>query len=301
VKHIVSSAYLAKSNGRAELAVKAVKRLLRDNVKINGSLDTDKFVRAMLTKRNTPDSYSRLSPAEIVLGRKLSDTLPTLPKEKMFVNNESISPLWRKIWRQREESMQDLFARNMEKIQTPHRSLKPIDVGQYVVIQNQNGPHPLRWDRTGQVVEYKDYDQYLVKVHGSNRLTLRNRRFLRAYDPPASIDERLLSSPNLEGQEYPMNMGAGKQARPVDDVHFSIPGHGGPESRVTSESSAGVPSAPISEHVTDDADPAVDPVRPASQVSPPRQEAEVRRSSRVNKGKTNVFKDYLTGDEMGML
>ena len=62
-----------------------------------------------------------------------------------------------------------------------------------------------------------------------------------------------------------------------------------------------MPSAPISEHVTDDADPAVDPVRPASQVSPPRREAEVRISSRVNKGKTSVFKDYLTGDEMGMI
>ena len=215
----------------------------------------------------------------------------------MFVNNESISPLWRKIWRQREESMQDLFARNMEKVQTPPRSLKPIDVGQYVVIQNQNGPRPLRWDRTGQVVEYKDYDQYLVKVHGSNRLTLRNRRFLRAYDPPASIDERLLSSPNLEDQEYPMNTGAGKQTRPGDDVHFSIPSYGGQES----ESSEGVPCVPISEPITHDDDIAADPVRPASPVSPPRREAEVRRSSRVNKGKTSMFKDYLTGDEMGIL
>ena len=217
------------------------------------------------------------------------------------MNNESISPLWRKIWRQREESMQDVFARNMEKIQKSSRSLKPLDVGQYVVLQNQNGPHPLRWDRTGQVVEYKDYDQYLVKIHGSNRLTLRNRRFLRAYDPPASIDERLLSSPNLEDQEYPMNTGAGKQTRPVDDVHFSIPGHGGPEPRVVSEPNVGVPSAPISEPVTHDVNLAVDPIRPASQVSSPEQEAGVRRSSRANKGKTSVFKDYLTEDEIGML
>ena len=88
VKHIVSSAYLASSNGRAELAVKATKRLLRDNVKSDGSIDTDKFVRAMLTKRNTPDSYSRLSPAEIVLGRKLSDALPVLPKDEVFTKNE---------------------------------------------------------------------------------------------------------------------------------------------------------------------------------------------------------------------
>ena len=53
-------------------------------MKPDGSIDTDKFVRAMLTKRNTPDSYSRLSPAKIVLGRKLSDALPVLPKDKVF-------------------------------------------------------------------------------------------------------------------------------------------------------------------------------------------------------------------------
>ena len=37
--------------------VKAINRLLRDIVvKSDGSLDTNKFVRAILTKRNTPDS-----------------------------------------------------------------------------------------------------------------------------------------------------------------------------------------------------------------------------------------------------
>ena len=36
--------------------VKATKKLLRDIVKSYGFLDTNKFVRAILTKRNTPDS-----------------------------------------------------------------------------------------------------------------------------------------------------------------------------------------------------------------------------------------------------
>ena len=94
-----------------------------------------------------------------------------------------------------------------------------------------------------------------------------------------------------------MNTGAGKKTRPGDDVHFSIPSYGGQEI----EPSAGVPCVPISEPITHDDTLAVDPVRPASPVSPPRREAEVRRSSRVNKGKTSVFKDYLTGDEMETL
>ena len=189
VQHIVSSAYLSKSNGRAELAVKATKRLLRDNVNSDGSIDTDKFVRAMLTKRNTPDSYSRLSPAEIILGRKLSDALPVLPKDKIFIHNEAVDYRWRDMWKKREEAMKDTFNRNLEKISLPARSLKPLAVGQYVIIQNQRGPHPLRWDRTGVVVECKPFDQYVIKVHGSNRLTLRNRRFLRSYDPPAGFEQ----------------------------------------------------------------------------------------------------------------
>ena len=85
--------------------------------------------------------------------------------------------------------MKDTFNRNLEKISLPARSLKPLTVGQYVIIQNQRGPHPLRWERTGVVVECKPFDQYVIKVHGSNRLTLRNCRFLRSYDPPTGLDK----------------------------------------------------------------------------------------------------------------
>ena len=40
-----------------------------------------------------------------------------------------------------------------------------------------------KWDRSGTVVESTGHDQYRVKVDRSGRLTLRNRRFLRAYRP----------------------------------------------------------------------------------------------------------------------
>ena len=44
----LSAAYNPHSNCRAEIAVKAGKRLLRDNVGYNGTLDTDKVMRAVL-------------------------------------------------------------------------------------------------------------------------------------------------------------------------------------------------------------------------------------------------------------
>lgn len=55
VRHCISSSYLPSSNGRAEEAVKMDKRLMMDNVARDGSLDTDKMVRALLMLRNTQD------------------------------------------------------------------------------------------------------------------------------------------------------------------------------------------------------------------------------------------------------
>ena len=43
VKHRISSAYHPQSNGRAEVAVKSAKRLLRSNTSPNGSLNHDKL------------------------------------------------------------------------------------------------------------------------------------------------------------------------------------------------------------------------------------------------------------------
>ena len=63
------------------------------------------------------------------------------------------------------------------------KRLPPLRVGDFVRIQNQAGPHPLKWDKTGTVIEVRQFDQYIVKVDGSGRVTLRNRKFLRKYLP----------------------------------------------------------------------------------------------------------------------
>ena len=58
-----------------------------------------------------------------------------------------------------------------------------LDVGDRVMFQNQSGRFPKKWDKSGVVIEKKGNDQHVVKVDGSGRLTLRNRRFLRKYKP----------------------------------------------------------------------------------------------------------------------
>ena len=70
-----------------------------------------------------------------------------------------------------------------EKWSEHTRRLPQLSVGDFVRIQNQVGPHPLKWDKTGVVIEVKQFDQYVIKIDGSNRVTLRNRKFLRKYLP----------------------------------------------------------------------------------------------------------------------
>ena len=48
-------------------------------------------------------------------------------------------------------------------------------------IQNQFGSEPLKWDKTGIVVEVKQHDQYVIRVYGPGPVTLRNRKFLRRF------------------------------------------------------------------------------------------------------------------------
>ena len=183
IHHRRSSVSLPSSNGRAELAVKTAKRMLMDNVGPDGKLDNDAMVRALLTHRNTPDAGCKLSPAQVLLGRPLRDTLPTISKEVMMFNNEEFHPQWREAWRAKEEALKTRYVKTLETLGEHSRALPPLRHGDHIMIQNQSGRFPKKWDKSGMVVEVKGHDQYVVKVAGSGRLTLRNRRFLRLYTP----------------------------------------------------------------------------------------------------------------------
>ena len=186
VSHRKSSAYLSQSNGRAEVAVKTAKRLLRSNIGPNGSLNTDKFLRAMLQLRNTPDPDCHLSPAQILFGRPLRDAFTFATRLEKF-SNHNIRPLWRDAWRAKEDALRQRYHRTTESLKEHSRPLPPLNTGDRCYIQNQSGNHPKRWNRSGTVIETLDHDSYLIKVDGSGRVTKRNRRYLRRFTPPSAI------------------------------------------------------------------------------------------------------------------
>ena len=82
------------ANCRAELAVRQVKRLLRDNIGQSGTLDTAKLSRALLTMHNTPDRDTKKSSAQVLFGRQLRDFLPT-PQTRLM------GEVWEKLADQR--------------------------------------------------------------------------------------------------------------------------------------------------------------------------------------------------------
>ena len=198
IKHRVSSAYFPQSNGRAEVAVKAAKRLLMSNISPNGDLNNDSFLRALLQLRNTPDPDCDLSPAEIVFGYPLRDAFSFVNRLATF-SNRFIRRTWREAWRAKEDALRVRAKRTNEALSARTRSLRPLRCGDRVFIQNQGGTHPRKWDKVGTVVEALDFDQYNVKVGGSGRITRRNRRFLRII-PDVAESQQTSSPPTVPPQ-----------------------------------------------------------------------------------------------------
>ena len=178
VEHRVSSAYNAESNGRAEVAVKSTKRLLMSNVDGRG-LDNDRFLRAMLTQRNTPDPDCQLSPSQILFGHPLRDALSFSKNLKKY---SRVSKRWKEAWRSKEDALRTRYIRNSEDMGS-RRALHPLKMGDRCHVQNQRGNYPKRWHSSGVIMETLPFDKYVVRIDGSRKLTTRNRRFLRLYKP----------------------------------------------------------------------------------------------------------------------
>ena len=107
-----------------------------ENVGLNGELNNDRMVQALLSQRNTPDLECKLSPAQILLGRNLKKSLPYVRKSVMTYNNPQISKMWRDVWNKKEESLSIRFVKSLKNISENTKSLPPLNCGDHVVILN---------------------------------------------------------------------------------------------------------------------------------------------------------------------
>ena len=90
-----------------------------------------------------------------------------------------------------------------EELERGSRELEPLREGNKVLIQNQNKDtgRPNKWDRQGTIIAIKDNDQCLIKVDGSGRLTLRNRRFLRKLETGQSCAPQMSFPVHIQQDE----------------------------------------------------------------------------------------------------
>ena len=317
IKHRVSSVANAHSNCRAELGVKSMKRLIRENVTLSGELETAKFSRAILQYRNTKDRDTGKSPAEFLMGRQLRDFLPR-PKDQL------VGKTWSLLASQREAALALRGAKLKERLSERTKELKELNEGDQVIIQNQTGNYPLRWDKTGTVIKIKGYDQYQVMTHGSRRLTLRNRKFLRKIEhpnqrflpfsndidssPPTSKIQPPTSTPQLPPLIYQEPHKA--QRSPAEDESFFTPKQSPQavrdnqnrfndmmnEAQPTPVSTPTSSSPPVDTEASSpspaSSSPSLLPPPPPALASP-----KIRKSSRVNKGMTTKYDDYVRSVE----
>ena len=195
-----------------------MKPLLRKNVGLDGKLNTDKFQRAVMQYINTADRDTGRSPAQVIFGRELRDFLPA-PLSRYKPQKQ-----WLMLQEDRENALRKRALQNTEKLDLHTRHMAPLQVHDTVQVQNQVGFKASRWDVTGMIVEVKSHDQYLVKIHGSGRVTLRNRKFLKKIIPYCQNQRpNLAAHPDVpvqaehqQGDDQSGQLQAGQDSGPVD-------------------------------------------------------------------------------------
>ena len=327
VKHRVSSVGFPHGNCRAEVAVKTAKRLLRTHVPPTGTVNTLEITKALLQYRNTPDRDLGVSPAEMLYGRKLPDFLPKKPCEFVSPSLDRFSDMWKRNAEWRELALARRGQKIHDRLSEHTRDLKPLVVGDNVMVQNLLGNNPKRWDKRGVVLEVLPHRQYKIKMDGSRRISLRNRKHLKKFKPvvsepnnpvicgpvPVSIPKEKLPEVNLT--ETSVTDPVSEQGELPQMMYDNV---------VRSDLAPRVPTTPVRNHGPGQsfASPVMGaPSQPLPYTQPPpvftptHQAVPVqvphvlppaandsssdglRRSARSNKGQTTRFEGFTTGTD----
>ena len=300
IHHRISSMGNPHANSRAELGVKTIKRMLRDNVSANGSLDKAAISRALLQLRNTPDRDTKLSPARALFGRELRDFLPRPGSALM-------GDLWIALADKREMALGTRSMKAEAQWSEHTRALPPLKIGDHVMIQNQRGNHPLRWDKRGTVVKCEGHDQYQVVVDGSRRLTRRNRKFLRLFTPYVPT----ISDPQETGVRQYITDSLGKQVQAALPGHMQHQDHVQPNQQpvlqhhvpdkqlVMQDNGAGHVQTWPEDSREDDGPMEQQHQRAEPSIQQDQGNQTPRRSSRARKGQTSKYDDFVRSIDIG--
>ena len=156
IEHIKSSPHYPKSNGKAESAVKAAKKVVQSQ---------DPFL-ALLNIRNTPQQGFDLSPAQRLFNRRTRTLLPV--KDRMLENQPISKRRLRKCIKRRQEYQRKTYNKNA-------KDLAPLKIGDTVRIKPNKIGDKI-WI-AGKIVSAKGRS-YEVRTQ-SDKIVRRNRVHLR--------------------------------------------------------------------------------------------------------------------------
>lgn len=131
----------------------------------------------MLQYRNTPDRDIKLSLAMCVFNHPIRDLIP-IPPGKYKPHHT-----WQETMFAREEALCIRHMRSAKRWTEHTKRLPPLIIGDHVRIQNQTGPLPLKWDKTGTIIEVHKFHQYVVTMDGSGKGNNTEQKVPQKIDP----------------------------------------------------------------------------------------------------------------------
>jgi len=168
IEHITSSPHMSRSNGVAEEAVKEMKKIIRASVSQAGVLDRQTTVAGLMMFRNTPRSPTNLSPAQIIFGQDMRDSLPMTRTNLKPDNRFAVEQRLQEVREKRKEKENETKGK---------REMELLRPGQKVFVQH---PTTKRWKRTATVVNFgKNNREYIIRDDVTDRVLRRNRKFLK--------------------------------------------------------------------------------------------------------------------------
>lgn len=160
-RHVTSSPGFPQSNGLAERSIQTVKLMLK-KCEEDG---TDPYL-ALLSLRNTSIDANLGSPAQLLMGRRLNDTLPV----KQSLLQPSLQTDARQMLVQRQQVQKTYHDR--KALPLPHPALHPGDPVRLM------DPQTHRWSKSGKVEQKCESPRsYIVEFDGGRKLR-RNRKHL---------------------------------------------------------------------------------------------------------------------------
>ena len=133
----------------------------------------------------------------MVFGRQMRDFLPALPHKYKPTKDWSVTQEFR------ERTLAKKGESDDKRWREKTTDLEELEIGTPVAIQNQTGNNPNKWDKTGIVMENKPHSQVLIRVDGSRRVTMRNRRFVRRLDPTLRRSENPRTVMREKAKKFP--------------------------------------------------------------------------------------------------